>query len=498
MRHFVVLFAACSVACATSEDAAQRPGSGTSPSPGTGGAPPDGAAPDHVGQAGGASPSPDAAAKDGASDASVLDAGPPLPSACSASACTACTANWTSKIRDLDPKAVGVTISTYGDNIAKSTEQAAALRALDARLYRVPIRWNAGSPVSSAGGGPADIPADQYIDAITAMGASSIIVIGGATGDNDITPADAAALVGHYVKKGVTQYLVGNEPNNGGTTIDAYATAFNAIADAIRTVAPNVKIGGPTWSWFDKTALDKFMDLSGSRADIIDYHHYAMGNPPALADDAALAATSDWGTEIESLYQSLAANNLPGRFVTVGEYNWAWQYNDGVAGGDTRFYQPITTVWAASLLGHGLSAGGWLVQYSDQNGPLGITIEPGNATLGRASHSPMPIYHALGMWTGEGLFRRYGNAMFTTSCDDASVEAYATEGANLVVVNKKAAKQPALLTLEGLSQKGVSIWQTGTDPFAAPTKVAEGRIDPNGQLALDLPAMTVSTLVFGD
>jgi hypothetical protein len=48
---------------------------------------------------------------------------------------------------------------------------------------------------------------------------------------------------------------------------------------------------------------------------------------------------------------------LANRQVSIGEYNWAWQYMDGVAGGDQRFFQPTITVWSASLIGHALSAG---------------------------------------------------------------------------------------------------------------------------------------------
>src|SRR5262249_28479031 len=152
--------------------------------------------------------------------------------------------------------------------------------------------------------------------------------------------------------------------------------------------------------------------------DIIDYHHYAMGNPPALSDADALARTKSWGDEVQSLYNSLAAKGLANKQVSVGEYNWAWQYADGIPGGDQRFFQPIITVWAASVIGHVLSTGGWAFQYSDQNGPLGLTIEPGNQDQGRPGNSPMPIYHGLGMWSGESLFRGHGTDVLEASCDD--------------------------------------------------------------------------------
>jgi hypothetical protein len=82
-------------------------------------------------------------------------------------------------------------------------------------------------------------------------------------------------------------------------TIPQYAALFNQAADAMKQVDATIQVGGPTWAYFDKNTLSQFMDLSGSRADIIDYHHYAMGNPPALSDAAALQQTATWGDEVQ-------------------------------------------------------------------------------------------------------------------------------------------------------------------------------------------------------
>jgi hypothetical protein len=181
--------------------------------------------------------------------------------------------------------------------------------------------------------------------------------------------------------------------------------------------------------------------------------------------------------------------------VSVGEYNWAWQYNDGVAGGDTRFFQPIITVWGASVIGHVLSSGGWAFQYSDQNGPLGLTVEAGNDDQGKPQSAPQPIFHGLGMWTGEKLFRGFGADLVTASCADAGVEIYATSGPNVLVVNKTGQAKDVLLTWDLTAGRAASVWQTsGTDGYAAPRKVAFGGAPATG-IYLALPAMTVTTIV---
>jgi hypothetical protein len=468
---------------APGDDSGMRsPEAGTPPEAG---ARPDGGAP------------PDAGA---ASDAAGphVDGGPPLPSACPAGAtCSSCTVSLGASTGTIDSRAVGSCISTYGANIATSAAQRASLKQLGLGRYRIPIRWNKGNPVSSAGGGPQNISADQYVDALNAMGAQVVIVVGGATGDNDFTSSDAANLVAHYGPKGVKTYYLGNEPNNGGISIDAYASLFNQSADAMRAVDSTITIGGPTWSYYDLATFQRFMDLSGSRLDVLDYHHYAMGNPPALSDADALAQTHNWGDEVHAISSALAAKGLSGKQVSVGEYNWAWQYQDGVAGGDNRFFQPIISVWAASVIGHVLSAGGWPFQYSDQNGPLGLTVEAGNTDMGHPGNSPQPIYHGLGMWTGEGLFRSFGTTLVGASCSDASLEIYATSGPNVLFVNKSTQVKNVVLAWNPGGPQAASVWQTsGTDGYAAPTAVARGSVGSPAQVYLALPAMTVTTLVF--
>jgi hypothetical protein len=423
--------------------------------------------------------------------------GPVLSPTCpTPGACSACTAHLDHTLQGVDPAAVGSCISTYGANIATSNAQRASLKQLGLKRYRVPIRWNNGNPVSSAGGGPQNISADGYIQALAAIGASAILVVGGDTGDNDFTPDEAAKLVAHYSPMGVKIYYLGNEPNNKGISITTYANLFNQAADQMKAVDPGILVGGPTWSYFDMSTLGTFVDLSGGRADIIDYHHYGMGNPPALMNDAALAQTKSWGDEVQWIHQMLAQKGFNDKPVSVGEYNWAWQYMDGMPGGDQRFYQPIITVWAASVIGHVLSSGGAAYQYSDQNGPLGLTIEAGSQDMGKPGSSPMPIYHGLGMWSGESAFRGYGTSLLEVTCDDPAVEIYATTGPNVLLINKSNADKGVVLGWSAGAVGSAAVWQTNAkDPYAPPSMVAMGHTDPSAHLYVGLPAMSVATVV---
>lgn len=375
------------------------------------------------------------------------------------------------KVKALIPYPVSGCVSTYGSSVAKSQTQRDALGKLKLGLYRIPIQWNGGNPISSAGGGPRDISADVFIDAVKAFGSEPMLVVGGSS-DNNFTPADAANLVNRYKSK-VRWYVLGNEPNNGGMSIETYCALFNKCADAMRAVDSGIHIGGPTWSYYDGGKLQTFVTQCGAKADIVDYHHYAMGSPPAKGDAEALGASGGWRYEVSSIYGMLAGKT--GKEVQVGEFNWAWQYNDGVSGGDTRFFRPICTAWAASVVGHILAAGGRAMQYSDQNGPLGLTVEPGNTNPdGRPGNTPLPIYHGLGVFTGESLFPGVpftGGSLYSASSDDAGVEVYPVSPGNIIIINKNASTRSVTVTVKGASV--AATWRTEpARPYDPPAKTA--------------------------
>src|SRR5687768_242625 len=137
------------------------------------------------------------------------------------------TVNFTQAITYSGVKAVypfSGTISTYGSTgIAQpgGATQSARLTNLKLGLYRVPIKWNGGNVISSAVGGPTNISGLAWITAIRNTGSEPMVVIGGATNNNDITPSDAANLVNYFKNNGmpVTYWVVGNEP---GMTMDEY------------------------------------------------------------------------------------------------------------------------------------------------------------------------------------------------------------------------------------------------------------------------------------
>ncbi len=412
--------------------------------------------------------------------------------------------NFTVPTTTLPSYAFSSTISTYGigGNIVGNATQRNNLKSLGLGLYRIPLQWNGGNIVSAAGGGPKEISGDIWVTNIKALGGIPMIVLGGSA-DNNFTPTDGANMVRHFTGNNkVTYWVIGNEPGNGGMSIETYCTLFNQTVDAMKAVDPTIKVAGPAWAFYDANTLQKFLQCAGNKVDIIDYHHYGMGGD-ALDNATALSQTQQWEDEVRPVRQQITAA-VPARAnqieIHVGEYNWSWRTADGYAGwnGDDRFYQSVATVWGASVAGHIAKAGGRGFQYADQNGALGITFEKTeDAThFGKAVADPMPIYHGLRMFSGGDLFRKFGAQFVEATTTLPQVEIFAsTNDKNIVLINKNpTTPQTASIQLTGFTSGTVEIWQTNNDaPFAAPTK--KDPITIGATFDYILPPYSVTTMI---
>lgn len=421
------------------------------------------------------------------------------------------TVDFTSTVRSVAPYPLSSTISTYGQDggsIAVSASQRGRLGSLGLGLYRVPLQWNGGSIISSAGGGPTGISGDAWVSNIRSFGGVPMIVVGGSS-DNNFSPSDAANLVQHFNANRATRvdfWVIGNEPGNAGMSIQAYCDLFNSTVDAMKAKDNTIKVIGPAWAYFDINALTTFLQCAGSRVDVIDYHHYAMGGT-YLDNATALSQTGQWESEINQLRQSinqLVPNRASQIDIQVGEYNWSWQTADGYPGwnGDDRFYQAVATVWGASVAGHIMVAGGRGHQYADQNGALGLTFEKNSdaAHFGHQVTDPMPIFHGLRMLSGGSMFRGFGNTVVAASTSLSNTEVFAsTNQKNIVLINKDpSATQNAAIQLNGVSGGTIDVWQTDQNaPFADPGKQASLTI-VGGMVQLSLPPYSVSSLVVNE
>jgi hypothetical protein len=459
------------------------------------------------------------------------------------------TVNFNSPVATLPTYPFGSTISTYGaDNITSSANQSTNLKNLNLGLYRIPLQYNGGDPISSAGGSSSSISGLAWIQAIEQqVGAQPEIVLGGGSTTNaqfnDINPSDAGNMVSYFNTPGtshyypVEYYVIGNEPDNAGLSAAAYCSMYNSAAQQMEAAAasiaaqygPNtpgasIQIGGPAAAWDDTSYLQSFLScVNPSYLDFVDFHDYAMGSTP-LTNAQVFTQADSYKPELQAL-QSMITSTLGTKAsnitTQIGEYNWSWQFADGYmgsdawdgSGNDVRFFEPVDTAWTAATVGNIAETGSRSFQYSDQNGPLGITFDDSESNIvqyyNQAINNPMPIYWGVGMYTGANLFRGFGSTVVSTSVNGLSnVEAFASSNSdNVVLVNESpTATQAANVGLTGFSGGTYDAWQTcgaissGTSctnngQFSAPTQIAQGQVVSTNTISVSLPPYSVTTLV---
>ncbi|WP_225729049.1 MULTISPECIES: hypothetical protein [unclassified Nocardia] len=400
---------------------------------------------------------------------------------------------------------IGTSITGYGqgDYITNSQNHRARMAALAPRTLRMELAYaTPGDPAShlQCGGGDCatDQSADDWVAAMVGLGAAPIIVLpldGRHAAQLDVT--DAVNIYKHFAATAtpVTRFIVGNELDNDQNpkhmAATEYSSRFNQINDALKGINPNITIGGPATASYNTGYLDTFLVNSGQRADFIDIHDYGRGGGTNYSDADLLGmVVRGYGTTLADMRARIDAA-VPGRGLgmQIGEFNLSWS-------GDPRTLTHFNTVWGAAVLGTILGKGAVALQFGDKNGQLGLTSENGEG--GFARNQPLPIYHGIGMFTGEGLFRSFGSAMIPTKSDTATLYAFAsTNQRNIVLVNTATAAQPTTINYQGLSAGSAVEWQSTDANANAPQNIGTIAIDGTGPISLTLPPMSVTTIVIG-
>ena len=408
------------------------------------------------------------------------------------------TVNFTNTIRTLSPLAFGMDVSGYGMggiNIVSDQLQKTRMSALRMGLLRIDLHYStSGDPTSKiicgASGCDTGKTGDQWVTSIKSIGAQPIVIV-------PLNVTDATNLVKHFnvtTNNRVNYFIVGNEPDNAGINANTYANTFNAIYDSMKAVDPKIQIGGPATASFNTAYLQTFLTISGSRTDFVDYHSYGEGGPVVQTEAQLLANTASYTSNANTL-RTMIQNTVPARasqiIIHLGEWNLSWS-------GDSKTYTNFNTVWASSALGHQLLAGDWSSQYADKNGGLGALYDQNDSTHDAQLDDPMPIYHGLGMFTGEGHFPGFGATLVSASTTLNNIEVFASNyPKNIVVVNKDPSLSQTLnLTTVGVTSGTADVWQKNqsSNPIAAPVQLATLPL-ANGSFSYTVPPYSVTTFV---
>ena len=411
------------------------------------------------------------------------------------------TIDFTSPMRILDPLTIGMDVSGYGypNVFANDQVEHQQLKTLGITYMRMDLTYSTpGDPTSKivCGGSGCDTrwTGDQWVQAIKAIGAQPLLIV-------PSRAVDAANMVKHFNKEtsnDVRYWMVGNEPEQAGISAATYSTNFNRDYDAMKAIDPTISIGGGATAWYDAPFLQTFLQQSGSRVDFVDFHGYGQeGNVPG--DYTTLfQIAAGYGKSINNL-RSLIQHIVPARASHIGIEVGEWELNwGGTAQNNTNFH----TVWAASVLGHILSSGGWSLFFADKGNAIysyqHTVVDPHGHVVIIHAGDTTPAYHGIGMFTGEGLFRGFGDTMVSTHTTLPNVEVYVSDNPkNIVVLNKDPSiTRTATVHLKGVRSGTIDVWRKDESVLFPNPPIKRGTLPlENGTFTYQLPPFSVTAFV---
>ena len=406
--------------------------------------------------------------------------------------------NFGAPVRTIDPAAIGVDESTYGTPSDISDRKAQhLLKVLGVGYSRLWVTLaDPANPdsrvVCGAAGCDPGIDVASWIRTMHGLGEVPVIGF-----PDTLSPQDAAAIVTRFAvttSDPVMYWVIGNEPDAANQeTAATYSAHFNALYDAMKLANPRIKIGGPATLGFDQPFIQTFLDGSGSRVDFVDFHFYP-GRENAAQLLAELPQMSADLTTLRGMINAAAPGRASGIGIHVGEWNFS---ADPVTLGQYA-YSGFASVLDADLLGRILAGGADSLAWGSKNGPMSLVYGDGTgAPAGYTSDTPMPLYEAIGMFTGAGRFPHFGTTMVSATSVLPDVDVFASSSPdNIVLVNRGAAALHVTVHVQNASPQAATVWQlhqTGATP--SPPAKAGTAASLDGTFKVILPGDSVTTLV---
>jgi hypothetical protein len=404
-----------------------------------------------------------------------------------------------------DSAAIGVDESTYGTPSDINDPKAQALlKKLGVGYARIALTLanpaDPGSRVTCAASGcDTGINPLAWVRMMESVGETPVAQI-----PETISPADAAAIVTHLngpggVGRPVLYWIIGNEPNANGEGAGTYDPRFNTLFDAMKKADPRIEIGGPASYGFDRSFLQQFLQDCGSRVDFVDFHFYpAPGHQTAAQLRAEPSAMSQDLATLRTMIKTTVPDRAAAIAIHVGEWNFSAD-PDTLA---TYAFTGFASALDADLLGRILAAGADGLAWGSKNATLSLiygAVYPGDAAApaGYKPDTPMPLYQAIAMFTGQGLFPRFGTAIVSATSVRPGVDAFASAHPDeIVIVNTNAGRERVTVRVDGSTLTSAALWQLHqATPVAKPPVKKGTATSKAGIFTIELPGDSVTTMV---
>jgi hypothetical protein len=151
-------------------------------------------------------------------------------------------------------------------------------------------------------------------------------------------PSDQALYAGivkqiaqHFIAAGepVQNYELVNEPD-GHYNITDMANTFNVVAQALKSVDPNYKLGGLTESYLHTTDLQTFFQIAGPNVGFVSWHQYVTNGSDGKSDQQVVTDSMDVEGNAQTVRAEMRAAGIADSVpLFLGEYNVdGANYND--------------------------------------------------------------------------------------------------------------------------------------------------------------------------
>ena len=185
--------------------------------------------------------------------------------------------------------------------------------------------------------------------------------------------------------------------------------------------------------------------------------------------------------------------------IHVGEWNFSADPGTVAEYAFTGF----ASVLDADLLGRILAAGADGLAWGSKNGTLSLLYgavypgDPTSAPAGYTSDTPMPLYEAIGMFTGQGLFPRFGTTIVSATSVLPGVDVFASANPDeIVIVNTNAKSERVTVRVDSNNPQSAVVWQLHqTTPVAGPPVKKGTATSEAGNFKIYLPGDSVTTMV---
>jgi hypothetical protein len=238
--------------------------------------------------------------------------------------------------------------------------------------------------------------------------------------------AQLVEILNHRLQKKVIYWEPLNEkevPYDKAWKLDELWIIYNKVAQAMKAVDPQIKVGGPALTWDNSRRLEAFLKACKPNVDFISWHRYGS-NDAKQPTDGIMSYTPNYARQVKD-FRAIARKYIPERPVPLllGEYNINYLWTSG----ETRQHNHIGAVWFASVIKHLADAGiDMATSWHLKDGVYGM-IDPKNKL-----RPPATVFS----WANKYLV---GSVMQTTS-DHPFVEALAVKQQNgkhsVLLINK--------------------------------------------------------------